>query len=1104
MEEFVERFKNIVQNETITKDDVDFSINNAIIHNYQTLLTEQRAVCGVRKYTFPLSEMRNISKLENDNYHSHDWHSRVGYRINDVLIKYDKRYLLQSYGIIGKSLTREEMNTIYKEVFEYSYLFFIGNKLINCVRASITDEYTTFIINLSNSPMVGCITKSTFNQFINSDEMVTLYIVPTYIVETLSLNHPTIMDKNNGKIELSRFTTGDSFTENTLFFINDSPDTEVKSLISCTVDDNWVNIDDTSYLNQVRYGVTAITFPNFVIQGHFTEDGWFQLNNVDVPVPSMNMIFLVESDSNDKSKMNDITLDVYYPNIYHISNIGKTTKVLLGYFYDNSSWVKYENKLWLLYKYIPNMLKLYETDKIADAIKNYHPVNIPYYHDVYSDKVHLPYNFAFKTDKLAEYINKDPDILVKYLYKKLKGKMRHYIYMDKLDLSKRIRRDNSNELPNDLYKGHFTEITFDEDRYLFSLSKKIFGYREEFRFFIDNKIVLPTKYYIQDDEDWYRIYIPCELITPTSIMEVERYDKSEIRIKLTSEETKTGKFKITKPDGYYNLYMNNLHIYQEDTLEYVHQSNYIVTVHDEYLDEDIVLTNQSRASITNEAIITITAKKYIGTPLIVYFKTFPRWYCNNEPTVDKYTDVFNDVEIDRGNVRVFMNGQFYSPFTFIGELLTDAPNIFNRTIKLYIKTDIQEGIPYMLDVLPCNNQLEYFKQGECCTENGFVDTGSALSLPFDLKWYDVYVNGLKLNKSNVEIISPNKFFIQGIPTKRNLEIWLRGDVPNELTFSGYDNTINDTIWDIPDFREIIESEKEIIDDDMDDIFDDVVIDIIAEWLEFVNRFLKYRFINPNQKQLSATEQQRYPGLFDEFNILWLDSNCSVEDEMLQTFINSNVRYDEMRNGQYRFGFTPMYIGSHADALPGEYMCDPLTGLPGVKDATDNTILPGGNINRIVAHKNKFAISMSDNGMVKASMYQLEFNENTTAKLVTGGINILDTDSFELVPMDTHSPNKISFSIDADVLEVGYNNVMRLSDYTPVVTIRYETRNLVGGNSVEGVFTGKLDTLYLNAFDIENTTMNGFILKSITLDNDPDITGSLDDKKIILHSILVGF
>ena len=64
MEKFVEKFMDIVSRDTIHSDDINKSFHDAIIKNYQTILGEQRALCGVKKHQFKLVDMKPIARVD--------------------------------------------------------------------------------------------------------------------------------------------------------------------------------------------------------------------------------------------------------------------------------------------------------------------------------------------------------------------------------------------------------------------------------------------------------------------------------------------------------------------------------------------------------------------------------------------------------------------------------------------------------------------------------------------------------------------------------------------------------------------------------------------------------------------------------------------------------------------------------------------------------------------------------------------------------------------------------------------------------------------------------------------------------------------------------
>lgn len=1115
MEKFVEKFMDIVSRDTIHNDDINKSFHDAIIKNYQTILGEQRALCGVKKHQFKLADMKPISRVDKTKpapvYKNL---VQVSYTVGDSLVDYSKRYAFYSHNIDDVLLTQEDISSSkYSNVFQFNFIVFVNGYYMDDVMALTDDNDTTFVINIADN---GGITGTMYTQLVEKDADVTVYIVPNFKIARLNTTKGAL-GRNNYRLN-SKILPNMAYGKNTLVFINEQSSTNfgMRTLADYTViDSDNIELNRTWLDNHIvsTVKVTVLEIPKFklVKDVKFSKDNqtYFNIPGVDALIPSDNILIIPYNDTVPKKLMNpvNVELKMFYPNIYKFNYKESSdwdSVGMLGYFHDESELTTYDNKLKLFYKYIPNVIEAYKNEDISEYVRDFVPVDVKYYSDLYTDTIHAPYTFAYKTDKFHEYANLDPELLINYLYTKLRGKMRHYVYMNKLDLNSRIRMNNNKErvpynVDEELYGDSFHEAIFDEPHYVFSLSKAVFGPEEEFRFFLDNKALLQFDYYIQDDVDWYHVYIPCSRVTSESVLEIEKFPKIEDTIIFSPDDTVNGEIIFKMPKGMTEIHMNNMHLYDSNSCEYLTTADFEVIVHDDNTLEDIKLIPGSRASIKDGAKIKILNSIFHGSTICMYVRTHPAYgrYDNEKRGMCYFND---NVNVSKQHIRPFKNGVFLNPETFL-RFSRLTGNIFNSEATMYINASYEPGDMIGFDILPFKNYRELTIDGVFCTEKGFVDTGDALTLPIDLKWYDVYVNGRKLNKSNIEIISPNKFFVKGIDSRKNLEIWLRGDAPQELDFYNYDNTINDVIWNHDDFiRDAIINSQDILNDTLSDIFDEFAVNELDQYRDFVKRILEYSFINPNRMQLTPDMEEWYPDLFDEHSIMYLDSNTHTDAEF-KTFINSNKRYDEMKNGQYRYGFTPMHIGSHEDALPGEYMCDPLTGLPGIKDETDETIIPGGSISRVVAHENIFMNELINIGMARSDIYQLQFGNNVTSKLITPGVSVLDGEQGTLI--EDNVPEKICFSLDIDIMAADSQNVMGLVECDPNVVIEYSY--LVSGISANERIEGKLSDLRRSPVTTSpSNEVTNFTISNISIVENPDSAPDLSGVKMVLHSILMAF
>jgi hypothetical protein len=134
-----------------------------------------------------------------------------------------------------------------------------------------------------------------------------------------------------------------------------------------------------------------------------------------------------------------------------------------------------------------------------------------------------------------------------------------------------------------------------------------------------------------------------------------------------------------------------------------------------------------------------------------------------------------------------------------------------------------------------------------------IDLTGLIDKPFDFKWYDIYLNGRKLVKKNVEIISANKIKILKTDSLKGLEII---ENSRDKEYFGYKPVydIIDYLYDVdPEFADNINNS--IITDDMLDIEEPTVNDIITrvDYIinNLVNDFILANFgmFNPDLNQI---------------------------------------------------------------------------------------------------------------------------------------------------------------------------------------------------------------------------------------------------------------
>lgn len=1071
----------ILSRDSIDVDAVLESLHDTAVRNFQTLYEVQKSICGVFRYDVPLSDFKPVYRLPYQK-ESFRYPSRYGYSITKDMLYPDKQYLFKSHNLHKMPLSQTDISK-YFDIFRYNFIIFIAGYFIPTGEIFISDDEVLFMIDEAlsdNDESLYGISPTKMNVFREDNETVTILIVPNYETTSAALNRPTLT-MYGGTVSSKKFSNYSILNTNSIYLMNTTDDYSLYAMVLAMYDDSKITIPSGTPTPSTHIRVQGVTLDCiYQIISVDSKNNWFMVSPSDYPMPlppESILPFIIQDDGTLLFDSN-ISIKVYYPNIYEVVNIPDRASVRLYTLYRQDKNVsKYRNELEMLYLAGKDLVEMYKTKSLPDLVTDYKPVDFRWFQtDDFVQSANFPNKAIYNINLLKECVSKDVHVLIKYLYLRMREKHKYYINVSKLDLVSRIRNDTYSE--DQLINS---AIIFNEPRYIISMRKSLLGGDHfEFRMFIDTKFISPTHYTIMETYDFYHFYIPTKEITQTSIIELEKY-----RVFGFSEKIKPVKlgdmFPIIIPPNVKYVPVYNIQLYIEWTGRYIDKSKYKVIVHNDLLNTDIELDPDGHHMITNQFTIQIIDKTLLTLDLIVSVNHNPIGKLVMSDNTLKQTVPFeNCSNLAHENIRVFHNGL---------RMLENTYDI-GVTGKHGADVSIAVGFPVykrdlcFIDSLP-DNQICEFSLDIIDNEYGFVDTGDSLSLPFDLKWYDIYLNGMKLNKLNLDIITATRFFIKNVNSRRNLRIYKRNTVHEEFTML-HREIIEDRLFDnIDDIYNGLIHDRELVGDDMDDIGAELLPDYILQHYLFINNFLEYSFIDANKKQVTTEIEQVFPDLLDEHKILWLDSNTHQDAEVI-TFINSNVRSDEMRNGQYRYGWTPLHIGAHGDAKNGEYMCDPLTGSPGMK-MQDGSIIASESLYRLDAHKQNFYNLLLTIGAGNLTMYQLNINDNPVAKDVKFNTNILDSELVIEEPVE-----RVHISFDMDVLERGSNDVLMTSANQPFLMIDVD---------IDGVS----ETLQLSLQELPYTNCISKIGSKLTIRSMMLVPNTTNVKVInILHSILIAF
>lgn len=1095
--------------DTLTRDSIDSaaveeSLRYATVKNFSNLYEVQRDICGLRRYNIHFKDMQPVTRLKSDKMNK-TYPKRYSYSIPKNIVTKGKEKACKELDLYDIPLTQEDIAK-YPKIFNYNFMIMLDGKFVNTGDMIVSTNSIMITIDVDVLGHQDSIERTgipydIFREYYENDAILSLFLLPNFGYGITSCTKRTYENTLLKEIPLVRFTNKNDIREdNTMVFVNTDTDPSLLKRVNFSIKSNSdtdkrIIIDTDVEITSDNINIVAVSFDYLYTQIDIKpeDDGWFQLVNYKLPVPIENIVPMVIEEDSTLSVDINISMKLYYPNIYQMIDYPTDKTIRLCIFYKESVDQAYTNELILLQILSGSLLDRYKNNELPELVMNYQPRPVPNFSsDDFVNSVFYPSNTLYNIDRFSAIASVDPDVLLKYIYQKMKYVPRYYVNVARLDLYPRIRRDTLMEQDKivDMYY-------FDEDNYLFSFSKSFIGVSGfDFRIFIDNHFIPPYEYTYFPGADYHFFYIPTRLVKPDSIIEFEKHREYDY---LCTATVTGNKATITIPE-----YLNNYGVYARDIYvindnkSYVPYEDYNIIAYNDILEREIEVINYEYAKIYKEFTIEFkptSETTYEGKTIFVniYHKisaSTTKVDFNDKKNFPCVIDVPSYNNADNSVIRAFGGGLLLptNAYDIIPSEEYGSPAIMG----FFVDETFFEGRldKISVDVMPvditCEFKLDYIEN-----DYGFIDTGDSLSLPFDLKWYDVYVNGLKLNNYNIDIVTTNKFFIKGIKSRRNLRIYARGDIYDEFMIdhnSTYDNFLFNEVDEI--YEELIKN-RDMIEDTLTDITKGIIEDI-GQHFTFVNTVLKYTFINPNLEQITQKIIDNYPELVDETGMLTLITNQPYMDEVdMVTAINSNVRSGIMRKHRYRYSFTPLHIGNHHDAENGEYMCDPINGAPCMKDIKGD-IIPTGAIDRLNIHKNTFTEALSVNNLAHLSIYHLEPENTSGVRDVTKDDELLEE------PIVVDEPvNKFVISVDMDILHKGCQDVMTASDYVPMIEVKYRNNIPDGGRYTVVSSLSALPSTVITA------NVDKFKLESIKLLPAQE-TDTMEGYKCILHSILIAF
>lgn len=605
------------------------------------------------------------------------------------------------------------------------------------------------------------------------------------------------------------------------------------------------------------------------------EDSEWEHYRMPIPVNNI-LLFRRNKITGELTYENSKEIILHYPNIYEVMSDDVDAELYeykIFYFYRSlQEYLGYENSLKYIYRYFSRRLGctyeemiqklLYQTtedEKLQEYFFKFFNYEDPQYQYNHSDffSTLKPYDFDYKTEKMKEFLDKNPSSFIPYAKKVGMPFQSYYLDVRNIDLEKRLRMDTTQEaIASEDYfyfedpfyvfmffnegrtslnlrffiDGLFCDSVFQlhvgnmeylyipksyikEDSYITVERLETYTYQEQIRFmdkttpvtleFAQNEFIKPTLFdlFVVDenqqmlDRSKFKIYalignssydvsdyigIPKETIEILLNSEIiyEDPDTDEIYLLLDSPATEDG-VELQEPEAII-MYSDRL------PLKYMALTKLKI-----FCDESSYINRNLSFIINKVPFLSINQMAKKGLPKIRLLNDGMPW--KQEPSF----------------IRTFVNGRF-QPMEF--DIVANAPNETYLVPKCYL----YKGDILSIDLTPYSYELELYMSE--VPETFMVKLDSMLSKPFDLGYYDVYLNGRKLTDKNIKMITPDVIQLFNVRSRKNLRIYKRDRDYEYYGFTKVPSVNLDEILNSPD----------IPDSDKDDIIFDIIYSDIPE------------------------------------------------------------------------------------------------------------------------------------------------------------------------------------------------------------------------------------------------------------------------------------
>lgn len=772
-------------------------------------------------------------------------HTRYTLSVPKQLIPTAKKEVYKKSEFFMKELSIDEIAE-QRKIFTYNFIVFIDGKAYTNFKIVMGEDMSRLVLYINNASRTDGFEQVHFNELVENNVQITVFFIPNSMYAKFNTNKYVVKKYTDG-LPISKFSMFGEAGEKSISYSGISSQNSDGTLLSTEVlmDKGVVRVAsgferqiDTSLVN-----LKIFTLDHFdrIIDIPVGGD-YFDLPIREHVVPLSSFMAFYEENGFLKF-YHDLKVEYHYPNIYRIT--GNDVPLKLHVFYHKpTDPIKFVNELELYYRFFGSkVLQKWKDGTIPEFIKNYQPKQFPVSikHLMASQYSEDP--MKYKVSSMHQFIEDESKTLGVYLMNMMRDRTKMKIYAKDLHLPSKLRTGVSQEIPSNT-------TVFDEPRYVFVFAK-YFMHDFDVRFFIDGLFYRCDQAY--SDDKYYYFYIPTKMITYTTLIEIEKH-RSVTYSRDLNFDTPIKPIKIQE-----NVCLASDAYFLDKNEVYLDEGSFKFIITED--GREIEIDTDSNKPLGDNFKVKCINPEYMNMDMTVWFKRLSSVFefkVNTEEDLDKNILVGTDISRYPGHFRIFRNGRMIPPsaYTIKFKKRSGTYTVINTRMNKKL------GDVYHIEMNPNIFHTHYFSFK--IDKTGMMDFGGILNKPFNLKWFDVYLNGFRLNEKNFDILTPRYVLINGVRTTDNLLImeknWINDvfkfrtttESPVPPIFDHNSCTDDELFQKLGDLQEAIDKIRQEIkeDDTIENVITDFIEDTSDELVRlmpelFEHVFNIHPFLNPD-------------------------------------------------------------------------------------------------------------------------------------------------------------------------------------------------------------------------------------------------------------------